>query len=293
VSDAIETHLIQKYTDGIRILAQQDMSRFTSKVDYRTDLDGKVTFIDQAGRTSMARKSGRHVTVDPVEFELFRRRVAHETFYSDNNVSRTDIRKVLNDHTGALGRMQAMAMGRNTDQVVTDAALATAYTGETGSTSTAFPTSTHQIVHGSVGLSTAKCINAKRILDENEVSKMSRYAMCTAEQLTTDLLNDAQARDGDFNTIRALVRGEINTWLGFEFDQFEGLAKASGSTTRKCLFWQRESLLLSIRDVFVRVSELPQMHYDWQVYLSYDVGATRTDEYGVVEVQCTETDTAP
>ena len=107
--------------------------------------------------------------------------------------------------------------------------------------------------------------------------------MCTALQLTTDLLNDSEAQNSDYNTIKALVNGDIDTWVGFRFDRFEGMTKTGNM--RNCAFWSRESLMLAMRDVYVRVTELPAQHYDWQVYLSYEVGATRTDELGVVRVQ--------
>ena len=51
-----------------------------------------------------------------------------------------------------------MAMGRAMDDVIITAALGTAYTGETGSTSTS---NANQIVHGSAGLTYCKIKNCK------------------------------------------------------------------------------------------------------------------------------------
>jgi len=286
MGDQIETHRVQMYRDGIDLLAQQTMSRFRGKTRFEGGLKGKIDFFDQAGQTSMVLKTARHAPTDPVEAEMNRRRIVHDMYTTAHYVARDDIQDVMNDPTGTIGRMQAAAMARRTDQTVADAAFVTAYTGETGSTTVSHP-STHEVAAGAAGLTTTKIISAKRILDEYENDSRARYAMCTAEQLTTDLLANANyATSGDYNTVRALVNGEINTWVGFEFDRFEGLPKSGND--RSCCFWSRDSIVLAVRDVYTRVSELPEQHYDWQVYTSFEVGATRGDELGVVEVICTE-----
>jgi hypothetical protein len=76
-----------------------------------------------------------------------------------------------------------MAMGRAMDDVIIDAALGTAFTGETGSTSTILPAG-QKIVHGSTGLSVAKLLSAKQILDLGSVDpSIPRYIIVSPKQI--------------------------------------------------------------------------------------------------------------
>ena len=214
MSDYIETHRVQAYRSGIQILHQQDMSRFQGKTRQET-ATGKIAFFDQVGKTSLVAKASRHAPTQQVPVETARRAVVFYYREAAEFIDRNDITTVINNPMGAIARTQAAAVAREHDQFVADAFFANAKTGEDGATSTAFPTSTHQIVHGSAGLTTGKVIDAKKILDAFEVDRTQpRYAACTSIQLNTDLLNDAQARNSDYNTVKALVTGEVNTWVG-------------------------------------------------------------------------------
>ena len=288
MSDQVETHKVQAYQSGIALLAQQEMSRYSGTTRVESGLTGKIAFFDQMGQTSMVSKPSRHAPTQHVEVETARRAVVHNYRETAEFVDRNDLTTVLNDPTGSIGRAQAAALARTRDQFVADAFFGTAKTGEDGSTSTAFPTATHQVAAGAAGLTTAKVVSAKRILDEFEIDMTQpRYASCTAEQLTDDLLNDADVKTFDSNTVRALVNGDINTWVGFNFSpRFEGLPKSGND--RSCAFWARDSMIYIERDLFVRVEQLPTNSYMWQIFVSAEMGASRMDELGVVEVICTE-----
>ena len=287
MSDYIETHRVQAYRSGIQILHQQDMSRFQGKTRQET-ATGKIAFFDQVGKTSLVAKASRHAPTQQVPVETARRAVVFYYREAAEFIDRNDITTVINNPMGAIARTQAAAVAREHDQFVADAFFANAKTGEDGATSTAFPTSTHQIVHGSAGLTTGKVIDAKKILDAFEVDRTQpRYAACTSIQLNKDLLNDAQARNSDYNTVKALVTGEVNTWVGFDFSpRFEGMPVSGG--VRSCAFYARDSMMYVERDLMVKVDQLPTNSYMWQVFISVEMGATRMDELGVVEVECQE-----
>ena len=64
-------------------------------------------------------------------------------------------------------------------------------------------------------------LDAKKILDENETDpEETRYLVCTANQLS-DFLNIAEVKSSDYNSIKALVQGEVDTYLGFKFIRSE------------------------------------------------------------------------
>jgi hypothetical protein len=67
------------------------------------------------------------------------------------------------------------------------------------------------------GLTLAKLIEAKEILDSGNVDpSIPRYIACSPKQVT-DLLNNTTVTSSDYNTVKALAMGEINTFVGFNF----------------------------------------------------------------------------
>ena len=63
----------------------------------------------------------------------------------------------------------------------------------------------------------------KEILDENDTDpEEPRYLLVTAGQLA-DLLNITSVTSADFNSVKALVQGDVDTFLGFKFIRTERL----------------------------------------------------------------------
>lgn len=97
------------------------------------------------------------------------------------------------------------------------------------------------IVDGSANLTTAKMRQAKFLMDKYNVPTQDRVMLVHASQLE-GLLAETETTSSDFNTIQALVHGELNTWLNFEIialgDRKEG-GLAFSNPVRTCLAFQR------------------------------------------------------
>jgi hypothetical protein len=86
------------------------------------------------------------------------------------------------------------------DDVIIDALGGTAKTGKDGTTSTTFP-SGQKIAHASGGLTIAKLVSAKKLLDAQSVDpSIKRYIVVSPEQIE-DLLNNTTVTSSDFNTV--------------------------------------------------------------------------------------------
>jgi len=194
---------------------------------------------------------------------------------------------MLIDPTSSYAKAAAAAMGRAMDSVIISAALGTAKTGVSGGTSTALP-STQKVVHGSAGLTVAKLLSAKKILDENDVDpSVKRYCVVSPEQIE-DLLNLTEVKSSDFNTVKALAQGDINSFLGFEFIT-SNLLTADATPSRQVIAFAADGIKLGIgKDVTAKISERDDKSYSTQVYYCMDLGATRMEEEKVVEIACNE-----
>jgi hypothetical protein len=181
----------------------------------------------------------------------------------------------------------AWAMGRAMDDAIIAAATGTSFGGVSGGTSVALP-STQKIVHGSAGLTLAKLIEAKEKLDANDVDPdEARYMIVTSKQMS-NLLNLEKVTSSDYASIKALVQGQIDTYLGFKFLRTERLGLDSNSD-RQVLACCQSGIGLAVgADVATRISERADKNYATQVFLSMTIGATRVEDEKVVEIACSE-----
>ena len=283
MSSQITTAFVQQYSANIQMLSQQMGSLLRDKVRVESVV-GKNAFFDQVGSVTAVEKTSRHSDTPQIDTPHARRRVSLADYEFADLIDQQDKVRLLIDPTSSYAQAAAMSMGRAMDDVIITAALGTAFTGETGATSTA---NANQIVHGSAGLTIAKLRTAKQTLDLGDVDpSIPRHIIVSPRQIT-DLLGTTEVTSSDFNTVKALANGEVNSFLGFNFIVSNRLALSS--TTRSCIAFAQDGIALGIgKDVNARIDERADKSYATQVYYCMSIGATRMEEAKVVEVQCTE-----
>lgn len=277
---------VRQYQDTITLLAQQMDPRLRSAVMVDSNWTGEKKFYDQYNEDTMQEIVTRYQDT-PIQAPDHRRRMVTPRYYVSNTLEDpVDALQMLVDPKSTYMQAKKSAAARQTDDTIIAAFGSAAFTGQDGTTSVSFPAG-QQIVAGGTGLTKAKMISAKKILDENEVEKEDRYMAISAEQLE-DLLNTTEVTSSDFNTVKALVEGTLETWLGFKFIHTERLL-VDGASARLVYAWQKKGMQLTVqKDVEGRISERPDKNYAWQVYLRMALGATRLEEDRVVEIACVE-----
>jgi hypothetical protein len=294
MSIQITTAFVQQYRANVEHLVQQKGSRLRPLVRTETQ-NGEFEFYDRIGATSAQEVTGRHQDTPLINVPHDRRRVSLRDFDWADLIDRPDRIRMLIDPTSPYSQNAAFALGRKMDEVILDAAFGTVYTGKTGSSTVTFP-STQQVAVDYVesgattnsGLTIAKLRKAKEIMDKNEVDPTERrYIAMTAKQVT-DLLKTTEVSSADYNTVRALVQGEINTFMGFEFVRTE-LVRTNASSHRRVLAWAQSGLLIAVgQDIVTDIGPRRDKRNSTQVYVSASFGATRMEEEKVVEIICAE-----
>ena len=283
---APDTAFVKQYKNVITILAQQMDTRLRPYVEVDTDWTGEEKYYDQYASDSMVELMSRYADT-PIQLPDHRRRRVTPRFFVSNTLEDPqDALAMLVDPKSTYMQAKIAAAARQTDDVIIAAFGGTAYTGKTGGTAVAFPAG-QQIAAGGTGLTKTKVLNAKKLLDAAEVEKNDRYFVHAAAQLT-DLLNTTEVTSSDYNVVKALVQGELNTWIGFGWVHSERLL-TNGASARLLYAWQRRGIQLAIqKDVEGRIDERADKNYAWQVYLRLALGATRLEEARIVEVACVE-----
>jgi hypothetical protein len=188
--------------------------------------------------------------------------------------------KVNFDERNELVQVVSSAIGRRQDQLILDAL---------GSSSTSLVV-TEDEGGTDTGLNVAKLRAAKRLLDKNNVPPTDRHMIIHANSLAS-LLGETSVTSADFNTVRALVAGELNTFLGFTFHTIGDRAEGGlpiASSERKLWAFHRDALGYA-EGIAPRseINYIPEKT-SWLVNAVFSAGAIAIDAEGIVEVQTTD-----
>jgi len=285
MSTQVTTAFVQQYSANVQMLSQQMGSRLRDAVRVE-NVVGKNAFFDQVGVATAQLRTTRHADTPQIDTPHARRRVSLADYEYADLIDDQDKVRMLIDPTSAYAMAAAAAMGRAMDDVIISAATGTSFRGETGSTSTALPAG-QKIASGSADMTVAKLREAKKILDLSDVDpSIPRYIAVGPNQIEA-LLGDTNVTSSDFNTVKALVQGDVTQFMGFNFIMTNRLA-ISGST-RSCFAWCEDGLAIGVgKDVNARIDERADKGYATQVYYCMSIGATRMEENKVVQIDCDE-----
>lgn len=286
MSNQITTSFVQQFKDTLYHLVQQKGSRLRSLV-MEEMANGEFAYFDQIGATAAVERTARHADSPLVHTPHSRRRVPMRDFEWGDLIDDQDRVRTLVDPTSSYLRNAMWALGRKIDDLVIEAAYADAYTGKSGTTTVSFP-SGQQVAAAATGLTIDKLLQAKQKLDAAEVDKDDpRVLVCSAKQIK-DLLGTTQVTSADYNSVKALAQGEIDTFLGFRFVRSERLP-ADGSSNRRVLAFSKSGIGLAIgRDMKGNIAERADKGFATYVYACLSCGASRLEEERVVEIKCVE-----
>jgi len=285
MSTQITTAFVNQFSANVQMLSQQMGSLLRNAVDIES-VNGEKAFFDQVGSAAAVKRTSRHGDTPLIETPHTRRMVTMSDYEYADLIDDQDRVRLLIDPTSTYGRAAAAAMGRAMDDEIIAAALGTSLTGKDGSTSTALPAG-QKIAHGSAGLTIAKLVSAKELLDAASVDpSIPRHIIVSPKQVS-DLLNNTTVTSSDFNTVKALAQGEINTFVGFNFIVSNRLT--DDGTSRQVIAFASDGLKVAMgKEPSAKIDERADKSYATQVYYCQTMGATRMEEAKVVEIACNE-----
>lgn len=313
MSSQITEAFVQQYNANVFHLAQQKGSRLRSFV--RQEMQrGKNQYFDRIGAVAAQLKVGRHSDTPQLDTPHSRRMVALSDYEWADLIDDQDKIRMLNDPTSDYAQAAAWSMGRSMDDVLIAAALGTAYSGETGQTSVILPATQYMGAVASSAVSNlnlATLIKVKSLFGQADVDESIPLHIAVSQKQIDGLLAETAVTSSDYNTVKALVKGEVDSFMGFKFHRLQRLPTAgaggflasintstgavtlstgNGNNTRRCFAWAEDGLLLSVgKDMKGRISERADKSYSTQVYSCMSIGATRMEEVKVVGILCTET----
>lgn len=285
MSSQITTAFVEQYSANIQMLSQQMGSLLRDAVRIES-IVGKDAYFDQIGKVTAQLKTSRHSDTPQIDTPHSRRRCSLADYEFADLIDQQDKVRLLIDPTSSYAKAAAYAMGRAMDDVIIAAALGSANTGVSGGTAVALPAANITAV-GTGGANTmniAKLALAKQKLDAGDVDPSIKRHIVVSPTEIQDLLNNTTVTSSDFNTVKALVQGEIDSFMGFKFHVSNRLT-TNGAGNTQCIAFAEDGLLLGIgKDVTARIDERSDKSYATQVYYCQTIGATRMEEAKVISV---------
>ena len=178
------------------------------------------------------------------------------------------------------------ALGRRQDQLILDQMAESVITY-----------ASTQIVTAAIGgadsnLNVEKLIEAARLLDDQGVPSSDRYFIGSTNGKAA-LLNTTKATSSDFNSVQALVRGDINTFMGFKFIWIEtrtegGLPIGAGDVRENYAIHKSAMGLAIGNDVTAKTTFIDEKDA-WLSNGKMRAGAIARDHLGLVKVLTDET----
>lgn len=284
MSFTITEAFVQQYRDNVILLAQQKGSRLRRIATLEENVIGKRVAFERMGLTAPVLRTSRHGDTPLVSTPHSRRWANLADYDLADLVDKLDKKKMLISPESEYAQTFGYSFGRQMDTIILDAIRGTAVGGEEATTSTVLPAA-QKLALGDGGnnkMNVGKLRLAKKKLDQAEIETEGRFAIINADALR-QLLEDTTVTSQDFNTVRALVNGEVNQFLGFEFIRTELIPLSSG-TQYLAYFTGKRSVGLAIgQDIMSRMSERDDKNYSLQVYMCMSFGGVRIQEEAVVE----------
>jgi hypothetical protein len=260
--------------------AYQAKSQLVGATRMRRGVEGEVVKFPKVGKGSATlRVPQTDVTPLNVSFSQIT-----ATLEDWNAAEYSDIfmqQKVNFDERQELVQVLANAIGRRQDQLILDAldAASTSYTvsNDIGGTDT--------------NLNVAKLRETKKLMDKNNVPPMDRHMVIHANSLAA-LLSENSVTSSDFNTIKALVQGEIDTFLGFKFhvlgDRTEGGLSVDGSLDRQLFAFHKDAI--GYAEGIAPRTEINYVPEKTSFLVNTILSATAVaiDNEGIIELTCRE-----
>jgi hypothetical protein len=290
----IPNHFTTQFDSNWKHLVQQKNSKLKEYVTLDS-IEGKEKSYNQLDATSMSlieHRSGDTRISDQAMAKRWIRPLNYDAAKLVDEFDEQFLGEVVLP-TSPIIQSHAAAYARTCDKIIIDALGGTAYTGTTGTTATVLPAgqkiAANYVESGAVansGLTIAKLRAAKFLFDSNEVDEEEERIMVVSAKQLQDLLRTVEATSADYNTVRALVDGTLNTFMGFKFRRSQQLPLAVD--IRSCFAYVKSGVILAERGLKTMMDVRPDLSHSLQIRSVASLAAVRMEEKKVVEIACDE-----
>ena len=311
MSFEITVAFVEQYRSNILLLSQQKVSRLRMTCQEESVV-GRTFYGERIGATAGEDVEERHGDTPLISTPHSRRRGSMVDWDIGDLVDEFDKIKMLIDPTSTYVQNFMAAANRRIDKHIYDALGGTAAAGQSGGTAvnnydadecrlidsdgTVVTAGSNHSAATSTGLTIAKLLTCKQLLDEGDIDPERQRFFVTNPFNLNQLLSTTEVKNSDYNTVKALAHGKVDTFMAFKFlmlqnfqDETKGHLRDSEAETAdeaiESYAWAQDAITLGVgKDITTRVTERPDKRYSVQAYMSHSFGAVRVEGPAVVEI---------
>ena len=300
----VET-LTTQFTSKLELLLQQMVSKLRGHVDSAMYIGKAASPVNQIGVLEFKQPAARYAPLTP-QVPQYTRRWVHP---NDRDlavlVDQFDELRTIVDPKPGITEAVAAAGGRYFDDLIINAANGTASTGVDSSNystenfaSTASTSGGYLVVDtfgasASTGMTYPKLVEAWRVMRHAQVDlEAERPCVIISSQQESDLKKQQEVISKEYNSgVTITDRGTVTGVGGFDIVVSERLNTSSSNTLRNCLAFVRSGLHLGLwKDMNIKIDNRVDLtSHPWQLYAMLSAGATRTQLFKIVQINCADT----
>lgn len=291
MADQIQNYLIKAYTDLVILQAQQIGSKVLPYCSVKNNVRGESAAFGYLGSADMVAKPSRHAPTPNQDVTHQQRWATLAAYHGGFGLDETDDEAAFTSPKSDYVMIGRQAFARKWDNIILSAARSNATFGASAGSTETWSTYTDRnaesrVVTAAGGVpNLADILKLKRIFWECDI--YDDLHAFVSPQFMEKWLNVTEVKSADYNSIKALVQGELNTFAGFEWHITNQLYITG--TTRSNIFMQRNAMGVAFSvDQKVRIAERADLSFAWWSYFETCLGAVRRDSERVIEYTFTE-----
>jgi hypothetical protein len=302
MSQQIPIAFVDQVTANILMLSQQKQAilRGCCRME---PITGDTMYVERLGPKDAQPRGARHGATPVSDADHTRRKLSMADWIVPADIiDKPDRLKMLINPESPYAQNQASSLQRSIDDVVIAALWATAYGGHTGATSINFyDVGECRIIAGDgtivaagsndsgtteTPLTIAKLLTCKQLMDDAEIDESRQRYFLTNPYNINQLMNTTEVKSADYNTVRALAQGKVDTFMGFKFLKSTRLpvAATDTGTTRSFAFAQDAVVLAVAEEPTVSISVRNDLCDSTQIFSTLSIGAARVEGPAVVSI---------
>jgi len=284
------------------MLSQQKPAKI--RMTCRTEpVTGDTMFVERIGSKDAQPRGARHGETPISDADHTRRQLTIVDYVVPADIiDKPDRLKMLIDPQSAYAQNQAFSLNRQIDDVIIAALGGNAFGGHTGGTT---------ILHSAVGesrlidsdgtivaagtvhadatetpLTIAKLLTCKEILDNAEIDPDRQRYFLTNPHNINQLMNTTEVKSADYNTVKALAQGKVDTFMAFKFIWSTRLATGADTAAIRSYAFAQDAIVLGVQsEPQVSIDVRPDLLNSTQIFSTLGIGATRVEGPAVVSIE--------
>ncbi|KKK66325.1 hypothetical protein LCGC14_2965230, partial [marine sediment metagenome] len=280
----IPVSFVDQFKANLLILSQQKapLLRGCCRMEAIT---GDTMYVERLGPKTAQLKGTRHGATPISDAPHTRRKLSMADYVVPADIiDKSDRLKLLVELEAPYSQNQHFSLNRAVDDVIITALGGIAYSGHTGATPVNnYASGECRIVDSDgtiaaagsnadssateTGLTIAKLLTCKELMDNAEIDESRQRYFLTNPHNINQLLNTTEVKSADYNTVKALAQGKIDTFMGYKFIMSTRLVTGADTAAIRSYAFAQDAIVLAVaEEPNVSIDLRPDLLNSTQIY---------------------------